>query len=97
MDGLILDDSWSIRGPSEEDKHALEDTGLAPGDVTALILGWQAARNALESYVDGLHKYIAPTYGGDALSWYLLRPINMAFRFLNLPLIRSMTPFCLLE
>ena len=77
VDGLILDDSWTLgAGPSEEDRHSLGDTGFSPDDVGALVAGWQAARSALEAHADSLHKYIAPTYGGDALSWRKHAPMN---------------------
>ena len=74
VDGVILDDAWSMTGPSEEDRHALEDAGLGVDDVSALVAGWTAVRAALDARVTKLHKYIAPTYGGDALSWYKHAP-----------------------
>jgi hypothetical protein len=76
VDGLILDDSWKPDGPTEEDRHAAEDIGLSPDDVSDLVAGWEAARNELQLHIDALHKYIAPTYGGDALSWSHHAPMN---------------------
>lgn len=73
VDGLVLDDSWggagtAGSGPSEEEKHCLEDAGLVPADVAAITAGWRAARDALLARAAAQGSYIAPTYGGDSLS-----------------------------
>ena len=40
IDGLFMDDVWSTRGPSEEDRNSLIDMGLGSADVAALVAGY---------------------------------------------------------
>lgn len=40
VDGFYVDDGWSIRGPSEMDKDAVEKMGMSAADVQAMIAAW---------------------------------------------------------
>jgi hypothetical protein len=68
VDGLVLDDSWTSKAPSEEDQHCLDDIGLSQADVQDITTGWQAAVDALAVHAAARRAYIAPGYGGDSLS-----------------------------
>eukprot|EP00040_Diaphanoeca_grandis_P022888 m.123759 g.123759 ORF g.123759 m.123759 type:complete len:487 (-) comp29011_c0_seq1:136-1596(-) len=71
VDGILLDDSWGKgynQGPSEEDKHCLDDMALSQQDVAALTTGWSTTRDALAKHATAKGAYIAPTYGGESLS-----------------------------
>ena len=47
--GFFIDDSWSSKGPSEENSSAIADIGLSPADVSALTAGWSSNMNAVQS------------------------------------------------
>lgn len=58
VEGLYVDDGWSVSGgPSEEDSHAVEDCGLSPDDVKALVAGYQEVEYAFESGLRKMGKY----------------------------------------
>ena len=42
VNGMFIDDSWSAKGPSEEDPHSVDACGLSPSDVERLTDGWSA-------------------------------------------------------
>ena len=46
--GLFIDDSWSAKGPSEEDKGAVAACGLGAVDVTTMTQLWRKHMTAVQ-------------------------------------------------
>lgn len=49
IDGFYIDDSWSSKGPSEEDPRSVKACGLTPSDVADLTSGWSANMGVVQA------------------------------------------------
>ena len=86
IDGLFMDDVWSARGPSEEDRHSLTDMGLGAAEVSALVAGYNdnmAAAKARILSLGGMSWQMfdvghatnaGPTFGREDCAAYLRGP-----------------------
>jgi hypothetical protein len=69
VDGLILDDYWSDRGPSEIDSNMLSDMGMSGAAAAAMTANWSAAMDRLFTLAASRSKFISNMgYSGDYLS-----------------------------
>ena len=51
IDGFFIDDGWSASGPSEENKNAVNQTGMSPADVAAMTKAWSANMAAAQTAI----------------------------------------------
>ena len=83
IDGMFMDDVWSTRGPSEEDRRSLVDMGLGSSEVAALIAGYnenmRVAKNRIlqeggfnwQMFDVGHATNAGPTFSHDSCEAYL--------------------------
>jgi hypothetical protein len=48
VSGIFLDDTWTPQGPTEEEEHAVADTGLSKADVAEMMVGYAGNLKAVQ-------------------------------------------------
>jgi hypothetical protein len=51
VDGFYIDDRWSARGPSEENRSAVSQCGMSAADVAAMTTAWSANMAAAQTAI----------------------------------------------
>ena len=71
IDGFFIDDGWGARGPSEENRYALRDTGLSKDQVALMTANWRANMAAVKRAIlrsGGFNWQMFDVNGGTAAS-----------------------------
>lgn len=67
IDGFYFDDDWSSNGPSEEDRNAVNATGLSKADVADMVTAWNVTSTSMYASVIANGGFVWQTfYGGGA-------------------------------
>lgn len=62
ISGIFIDDTWTAAGPTEEEAHAVMDTGMSKASVSAMM----------EAYAGNLEAVQAKVIETNAMNWQLM-------------------------